>query len=291
MRLVARARQTFERRQLGLALRRLRQDKGVSQKAAAEAIGRSRTKVVEVEEGNGTLGIEDLARLLDYYAVSGEERETMLALGARARRRKRGRTYVDLLPNSYQRFADLEANAAEISTYEPGIVPGLLQSPDYIRAVIEEGDGIWWTDADPGREDRISFRLDRQAAVFGAAGSRDLRFVLTEDSLRANLGAPEVMRGQLRHLLALCDGRPGLAIRLLCNDSCPNPLRGRALILFGFKGKAPAVGYSEAIAGHSAYYDDEADTAALALAFERVWGLASTEQGTERFIRELLEEL
>ncbi|MBP2338647.1 transcriptional regulator with XRE-family HTH domain [Saccharothrix coeruleofusca] len=288
---MARARQTFERRQLGLALRRLRLDKGVPQKAAAEAIGRSRTKVVELEEGNGTLSGDDLARLLDYYAVSGAEREAMLALGAQARRRKRGRTYVDLLPNSYQRFADLEANAARISTYEPGIVPGLLQSSDYIRAVIEEGDGIWWDGADPGREDRISFRLDRQAVVFGAGEPKDLRFVLTEDSLRADFGAPEVMRGQLRHLLSLCDGRPGPAIRLLRNDTHPNPLRGRALILFDFKGKAPAVGYSEAIAGHSAYYDDPADTAALALAFERVWELAATEPGTERFIRELLEEL
>jgi len=282
---MAKAQRTFERRQLGLAVKRLRARLGVSQQVAADAIGRSRSRIVEVEDGTGTLSVEDLATLLDYFRVSGEERETMVALGVQARRRRRRQPYVDALPNSYQRFADLEASASRIDIIEPGLMPGLLQTRDYMLALAEEAEGVLLTGAD----DRIAFRMDRQAMIFGTDEPREVRIVLTEEALRADLGQPKVMRAQLEHVLDL--ERPGLDIRVVRRNIRGNPLRGRALVLFGFGDRAPAVGYSEAVLGPSTYYDDEADTAMLARAFDRVWGLALAESSAKRFIRDVLEEL
>jgi transcriptional regulator with XRE-family HTH domain len=286
---MAKAQRTFERRQLGLAIKRLRAQVGVSQQVVADAINRSRSRIVEVEEGTGSLSVEDLANLLDYFQVSGDERETMVALGVQARRRRRRQPYVDALPNSYQRFADLEASASRIDIIEPGLIPGLLQTQDYMRAIIEEGDGILWAAQDTVREDRIAFRMDRQAAFFALAQPPELRIVLTEESLRADLGQPDIMRPQLEHIIGL--SRPGLAVRAVRHNVRGNPLRGRALVLFGFEDRVPVVGYSEAVLGPSSYYDDEAHTAALGRAFDRVWGLALTESDTKRFVRKVLEEL
>src|SRR3954468_3721773 len=141
---MGKARQTFERRQLGLALRRLRKEAGKSQQAAAEHIGKARSRMAELEDGRTTLTADELGMLLDLYEVSAAERRTVLELGVLAKTRQKKRTHTDLLPGSFQRFADLEDSASEISCYEPSVIPGLLQSPGYFRADVMDADGVWW---------------------------------------------------------------------------------------------------------------------------------------------------
>ncbi|KAA5838383.1 helix-turn-helix transcriptional regulator [Saccharopolyspora hirsuta] len=272
---MARARQTLERRQLGLTLRRIREESGKSQQAAAEAIGRVRSRIVELEDGKGTLNQEDLSKLLDFYDVSGDERETALALGAQARKRQRGRTYTDLLPGAFQRFADLEASATEISSYESGVIPGLLQSPAYVRAVIEECDGVWWdatTDAE--LEQRIAFRLDRQARVLSSSEPRSFRFVFTEDSLRAVVGSQETWQDQIDHLANLIDSRDDIAVQILADDAKRNPGRGGGFTVFDFGGKGSPVGFFTAVFGPSTYHSDETDTATMLRGFREIQSLA-----------------
>ncbi|SDG36976.1 Helix-turn-helix domain-containing protein [Lentzea fradiae] len=286
---MAKARQTLERRQLGLALRRLRDAVGVTQQAASEVIGLSRHRITELEEGTGTVSVENLGKLLDLYKVSGEERRTTLALGAEARRRRRDRkAYVDRLPNGFERFADLESSASTIDLYDSAYVPGLLQAPGYMAAVLDDSEGVLWTTS---REERIEFRRDRQSAILGGVDQYALRVVLPEDSLRVGFGRPGVVREQLAHLLALMADRPRLAIRVLGRQVERNPLRGCNLTLFGFDGRAPVIGYSESLMLGIAYYDDEGVTATLTRAFECVWGLAMSEAASESFIRNLMEEL
>lgn len=281
------ARQTFERRQLGMTLRRLRDEAGRTQQDAADVLGKVRSRVVSLEDGSATATPDDLTALLDCYQVFGEERDTLLALAAQARKRTKRRTHVDVLPDAYRRFADLEANATEINCYEPGIVPGLLQSPAYVRAVLAECEGAWWRKKGAEGEDRLAFRLERLTKAFEP--SRTLRFVITEDALRANMGKPDVMREQLAHLLQLADDHPDLTVRVLDNDSFGNPVRGRSLLVFGFGERGAPVGYSEAVLGPSTYYDDEKDTTAMLRAFHRVWELALSRVNSRRLIKRILE--
>ncbi|RKT87768.1 Helix-turn-helix domain-containing protein [Saccharopolyspora antimicrobica] len=281
---MARARQTLERRQLGLTLRRIREESGMSQQAAAEAIGRVRSRIVELEDGKGTLSQEDLGKLLDFYEVSGDERETALALGAQARRRQRGRTYTDLLPGAFQRFADLEASAAEISSYECGMVPGLLQTPEYVRALIDEGDGIWWRSSEAELEQRVAFRLDRQKRTFDASPAKKMSFVLTEESLRSRVGGPEIMRDQLAHLLDLLGRRADLSIQVLPRESYQNPARGGGFTLFEFSGQGSPVAFANVVYGPSTYFHDEADTATMFRVFRRLRDLALSAQASRQLI-------
>ncbi|MBP2325467.1 transcriptional regulator with XRE-family HTH domain [Kibdelosporangium banguiense] len=286
---VGQARPTVERRQLGLTLRRLRERAGRTQHEAAAAIGKARTKIVVLEEGVSTATDDDLVALLNCFGVRGPERKTVLELGAQARKRQKRRVYVDTLPDAYDRFADMEANATEISCYESGIIPGPLQSAEYARAVIEECDGIWWEKSKPEGENRLNFRLRRLETLWGSTEPKQLRYVLTEDALHANMGQPEVMRGQLRHLLSLLYRRDDLAIRMLPNHAYGNPARGGGLTIFGFGDRAAPVGYSPAVYGSSTYYDEPADVAALRRAFDRIWELSLSERESKRLITELEE--
>jgi DNA-binding XRE family transcriptional regulator len=284
------ARQTFERRQLGLTLRRLRNDAGLPQHVAAEAIDRARSKIVELEDGRGTLGAAELAKLLDCYRVTGPERDTVLAQGAEARKRQRSRVYTDLLPNSFQRFADLEATATEISWYEPSIIPGLLQSPGYVRALIANGDGIWWPSSLSEREERISFRITRQVRIWDSTEPKTLRFALTEEALRGGVGSPEFRNEQLRHILALQEQQEGLTVRVLPVDTYNNPARGGGFSIFGFGAKNGPVGFSTLMFGPSMYFDKEPDTTTMLRAFDRIWEIALSPQKSRQLIDRIAKE-
>ena len=283
------ARPTFERRQLGLTLRRLRDQAGKPQQVAADLLKKTRTRIVQLEDGTATISQEELIKLLDCYGVTGDERETVLELGAQARRRQKRRVHVDHLPDAYQRFADLEASASEINWFETGIIPGLLQSPSYMRAVLAEGEGVWWDADNTEGGDRLAYRIERQARLFESDQRRILRFVVTEDALHANLGSPDVMKEQSSHILTLLDAHPDLTVRVLRNDAHPNPARGNGLWLFGFGDRAAPVGYSPAILGPSTYYD-EADTSRMLQAFYRVWELSLSRRESRRLIESSAKE-
>jgi transcriptional regulator with XRE-family HTH domain len=284
------ARPTFERRQLGLTLRRLRDQAGKPQQVAADLLRKTRTRIVQLEDGTATVSQEELVALLDCYGVTGDERETVLELGAQARRRQKRRVHVDHLPDAYQRFADLEASASEINWFETGIIPGLLQSPAYMRAVFAECEGVWWDADDEQGGDRLAYRIERQARLFESGMRRILRFVVTEDALHANMGSPDVMKEQNNHILSLLDTHADLTVRVLRNDTYRNPARGGGLWIFGFGDRAAPVGYSPAVLGPSSYYDDEADTSRMLQAFYRIWELSLSRTESRRLIESSAKE-
>jgi transcriptional regulator with XRE-family HTH domain len=287
---MGKARQTFERRQLGLTLRRLREAAGKSQQVAAERIGKARSQVVELEDGRGTLAADDLAKLLNLYEVTGDERRTVLNLGALARARQKKRAYTDLLPGSFQRFADLEANATEIDCYEPNVIPGLLQSPGYLRADMTDADGVWWEPSIAEMHERIEFRVARHARILESAEPKVLRFVVTEVALRAAVGDSETMREQRRHILKLLETNQDLTVRVLSSETFGNPARVGGVTILGFGDRGSPVGFASVVYGPSTYFDNESDTAAMRRAFDRLHELALTPAESERFIRQIDEE-
>ncbi|GLW94430.1 transcriptional regulator [Actinokineospora globicatena] len=262
----------------------------MTQQASAEAVGKVRSRIVQLEDGTATASEEDLRTLLDCYTVTGDERATVLELGAQARRRQKRRVHVDNLPDAYRRFADLEASASEINCFETGIIPGLLQSPGYVQALFAEAEGAWWLPDDDQGEDRLVYRLERQARLLGDADRRIIRFVITEDALRANMGAREVMREQLAHLLGMLDKLPDLNIRVLRADAYGNPLRGRGLMILGFGERGSTVGYSSAVLGPSTYYDGENEVESMLRAFYRLWELALSRKESRRLIEQIAKE-
>ncbi|RZS43199.1 helix-turn-helix protein [Herbihabitans rhizosphaerae] len=292
------ARQTVERRQLGLSLKRHRVARGRSQADVGKLIGQSDSRISKVEDGSATLSPAQLERVLDYLDVRGGERDTLLELGARARRRQRRsakesheyRAYADTLPGSFQRLADMEAEAAAICCYGAGVVPGLLQSPSYIRAVTSACDGVFWPTSEIEVENRFAFRRERQIKVLEAQTSKKLEFVVAEEALDVD-DDTTVMREQLEHLLYLVKQHQRITIQVLKRGmSLRNPVANGGIVVLDFAGSAPRVAFASTAYGPSTYHDDEEDTAAMLRAFRKVQRLARDPADTATLIRRKLQE-
>lgn len=285
------ARPTVERRQLGLALKRLREQASKSQLDAGRRIDKDDSRISKIEDGLATLNADDLEKLLDFYGVKGDEQETIIALGMEARRRQPRRAYIDLLPGSFQRFADLEAAATRIYCYESGVVPGLLQSPGYVNALFAAADSVWWEPSDAIRKNRANFRFRRQEETWRAKKDKELHFVIGEAALDDATGNVEVTKEQLRHLLEIVDNRPNATIQILPRTAADNPARGGGLTVLEFGINVPRIGFTSVVLGPSTYYDDGQDTTAMLRTFHRLSDLSLTPEDTRKAVVQKLERL
>lgn len=194
------------RRKLGAELRRQRELTGMTSREAAGAVGWHQSKVSRIETGSSGAKPADVARLLDVYSVSDPELRALLGALCGADPAEPGRPrsgsrrwwhgYRELLPASYLDFISLEAEACRARTLETTVVPGLLQTPEYARAVTRAALG------DPAPElveQLVRVRMARQS-VLRTARPLELCAILDEAVLRHEVGGPEIMAGQLRHL-------------------------------------------------------------------------------------------
>ncbi|MGH3923634.1 MAG: Scr1 family TA system antitoxin-like transcriptional regulator, partial [Pseudonocardiaceae bacterium] len=136
----ARSGPTVLRIALGAQLRRLREASGITREAAGNAIRASHAKISRLELGRVGFKQRDVADLLTLYGIADEqERETFLALARQASTPGWWHQYGDILPHWFEMYLGLEQASSVIRTYEPQLVPGLLQTEECARAVIRLG--------------------------------------------------------------------------------------------------------------------------------------------------------
>lgn len=197
------------RRKLGEELRALRDRSGLTSGEAARLAGWHQSKISRIETGRSGVKPEDIRLLLDVYGeiVSPEQRALLEALSASAagpnpggdagRGRQWWHDYRGLLPQEYRDFISLEAGARSARTVELSVVPGLLQTAGYARAVTRAALGGL---PEPKVDALVEVRLARQK-VLRADPPLELSAVLDEAVLRRQIGGPGVLAGQLRHLV------------------------------------------------------------------------------------------
>jgi DNA-binding XRE family transcriptional regulator len=189
---------TVQRMLVGAKLRRLRTDLGITRDQAADHIRASAWKIHRLENGQVGFKERDLRDLLDLYQVDDpQEVADTLALAREANHPGWWQHYGDVLPAWFRAYVDLESAASLIRTYEGQFVPGLLQTDDYIRAVVQ-GAHLDHTAEDVGR--RVRLRMARQTVLTREQPPR-LWAVIDEAALRRPVGGREVMRGQLERLV------------------------------------------------------------------------------------------
>jgi len=189
---------TVRRILLGSQLRRLREAREITRDQAGYAIRASESKISRMELGRVPFKERDVADLLTLYQVTDEaERAPLLALANAANVPGWWHRYGDVLADWFQPYLGLEEAASMVRTYEVQFVPGLLQTPDYARAVITAGN----RGADDAEaERRVAMRMARQEVLSRAAPPR-LWAVIDEAALRRPIGGASVMRGQLQALI------------------------------------------------------------------------------------------
>ncbi|MGW0507787.1 helix-turn-helix domain-containing protein [Streptomyces olivaceoviridis] len=189
------------RRKLGAELRMLRTGAGLTSGEAARLVGWHQSKVSRIETGASGVKPADLGLLLDAYQVRDTHlRELLLMLaGSEDAGGRHGwwHAYRGVLPPTYRDFISLESQASAMRTLETTVVPGLLQTPEYARAVTRAAV----KDLDEDRLDTlVEVRLARQD-VLRSDPPLVLSAVLDEAVLRREVGGPKVMARQLERLM------------------------------------------------------------------------------------------
>ena len=196
-------------RQVAAQLRALREKAGLSGAEVAKRMDMSPSKISRIETGNSGLQIEDVASLLGLYQVPTASRDELLDLVRRSEERGWW-TRQPGLPQLWRSLIDFEAKATRVQNYEALVVPGLLQTAEYARAVIQ---GIAPTISDAELDNLVAARMARQA-VLTRASAPQFFAVLDEGALRRPVGEPGVMRRQLAHLLSVAE-QPHVTLRVV----------------------------------------------------------------------------
>lgn len=201
-------------RQLGDELRRLREAAGLTTTQAADALDCTKGKISRIENGRVTVRIPDLTAMLAAYGVTDADVRTRLGTLARKanRRRRQGwwNQYGSVLADTYRDYIALETMAGSIRTFQAQLVPGLLQTPEYIRAVTVASHQ--WRTADE-IEQFVQVRLARQERLVSDS-PLELWAVLSEAVLLQQVGGPEVMAAQLEQLV-LASEQPNVTVQVL----------------------------------------------------------------------------
>ncbi|ODU06299.1 MAG: hypothetical protein ABS81_05070 [Pseudonocardia sp. SCN 72-86] len=216
------------RRRLAVALRRHRLAAGHTIDDVAQHLDCSPAKVSRIETGAVKVSSVDLRAILDLYQVGDAERDSMLALVRQARQRGWWTEFTDVVPPGSATFYGLEDGASVIRQHTTSLVPGLLQTRDYARALIKSGAPV-----DPGlAERRLALRMRRQQLLTRPDRPR-LDVVLDEAVLHRQIGGPAVLAAQLEHLIyATAD--PATTVQVVEFAGGAHPAAGASFTVFGF---------------------------------------------------------
>lgn len=233
------------RRQLGAELRRLREQTGRTSVDVARELGWSDSKLSRIETARIGVSADDLDLLGRLYRIDEARRDRLRELNRQSQKRAWWEAYGDVLLDQYEAYIGYETEASGIFAYHTMVVPGLLQTDEYARAVTEGDSSI----RDPEViEQLVTVRMARQA-ILSRQPSPQLRVILDEAVVRRQIGGFDVMHRQLRRLIAQGQ-RENISIRLLpFNAGAHRGLSGPFILLeFPPKMGNPLV-YSEGMLG------------------------------------------
>jgi hypothetical protein len=210
---------TVRRMLVGAHLRRLRTEKAITREQAGAAIRASEWKIHRLENGQVGFKERDVVDLLGLYGVTDPgEVAAFLVLAREANAPGWWHHYGDVLPQWFRAYVDLESAATLIRGYEGQFIPGLLQTEDYVRAVV---GGAQLEGSPEEAERRVQLRLGRQSLLERPDAPR-LWAVVDEAALRRPVGGPEVMRAQLERLIEATK-LPNVTLQVLPLDAGAHP--------------------------------------------------------------------
>ncbi|MFC8846058.1 MULTISPECIES: helix-turn-helix domain-containing protein [unclassified Micromonospora] len=278
---------TVLRMLLGAQLRRLREASGVTREGAGWEIRASESKISRMELGRVGFKERDVADLLSLYGVTDStERKSLLKLAHDANSPGWWHRYGDVLPSWFQSYLGLEAAAALIRSYEVQFVPGLLQTPEYARAVVLLGHRGAASDE---IDRRVGLRMQRQE-LLRRPQPPQLWAVVDEAALRRPIGGAKVMRDQLTALIEATRA-PHVRLQIIPFDAGGHAAAGGAFTILRFGDQdLPDIVYIEQLTS-AIYLDKREDLDYYAAAMERLCVEAEPPERTPELLTRLRDEL
>lgn len=252
---------TVRRKRLGIELRRLRDQAGLTCEEVGHRLDCSGTRISRIETGRISIRPGDARELLEIYGVTGAEADLLVQLAREARQKGWWHTYGRALPAWFEAYVGLEAAAARFRDFQSMVIPGLLQTEDYAGAVLRAAPR-------PGGDiDRqVALRMERQN-ILSQPSPPDLWLVLTESAVRVQVGGPAVMRPQLRRLIDVAE-RSSVTLQVLPFSTAAHAQPISPFTILEFPDAAdPAVVYTEHLTG-SLFLEAEEDISRYTVVFD-----------------------
>ena len=262
---------TMPRRRLGRNLRDLRTRARMTTRTAARHLEWSEAKIWRIETGQTSLRSLDVEAMCKVYGASAEVAASLAALAKETKARGWWTAYTDVVAEGFDIYIGLEEAARQLAGYEADLVPGLLQTEAYTRALLRTAR----PQATPAEIDRhVELRRTRQLLLTRPGAALRLDMVIPEAVLRHRVGGAQVAAEQLDHLRRICDlSTVRLRVIPAGSDYNAGMATGRFGILeFPATGTAepePPVVYVEAFTG-PVYLDKDADFARYRTAFANI---------------------
>jgi hypothetical protein len=272
---------------LGAQLRRLREGRAITREDAGWEIRASGSKISRMELGRVSFKERDVSDLLSLYGVTdAKEREALLELARQANSPGWWHHFGDILPPGFQSFLGLEAAATLVRTYEIQFVPGLLQTPEYARAIMLLGHaGTSPDDIDR----RVELRMQRQQ-ILNRSDPPQLWAVIDEAVLRRPIGGVAVMKAQIESLIE-ASKKPNVRLQIIPFHAGGHAAAGGSFAIFRFpEPELPDVVWVEHLTS-SIYIDKREDVDHYAIAMERVCIDAEPPNHTPEILEKLLTEV
>ena len=258
---------TLRRRELGIALRQLRMERGLSIEVVTQRAMFSATKLSRLETGRVGASPRDIRDLCIVYEITdAAERERLMTLAREGKQRAWWQQF-DL---PYGTYVGLEAEAVAISNYNTGVVPGLLQVDGYARAIFESGEPPLDS---AGVQQRIDGRMRRQA-VLSKQDAPKFHAIVDEGALRRPVGGPAVMRAQLARIIEAAR-LPKVTFQVIpfATGAHPGLDSNFSLLEFGGDSVVNDVVYVEGAVGNI-YLENSADLEKYGKIFSRLQSIA-----------------
>lgn len=197
-----------EHRRLIVTLRQAREARQLTQKDVADALEWSTSKLIRIEKGSVGISITDLKALLSHYEINDpDEVDDMVGMARASKKADWWQKYREVIPQDFYTFLRLEASAVRMRQFQSLVVPGILQSPEYIKALIRDAG------ATPEQLQRgLEVRVKRQELI--SEEGPELFFILDESVLYRTVGGAAAMREQLLRLREVGE-HPRASIRIL----------------------------------------------------------------------------
>ncbi|MEV1120447.1 DUF5753 domain-containing protein [Actinosynnema sp. NPDC049800] len=273
---------TPKQRRLARRLRQLRVNSGTSLEDAANHLGCKQPKITKIEICQLGAKPEEVRMLCELYGAGRATVESMVALARTAKTRGWYQVYDESANPENIDFVELETDAVAVSNFEIDLVPGLLQTEDYARAVIRA--------ANPGigsgvLDQRVELRTKRQDRVL--VGDLAVWAVITEDALLRAIGGRDVHIAQLSHLLEAAS-LPNVQFQVIPNRAGEYIAMGVPFSCFRFDD-----GYGTVAIDHltgTLFLEEEAEVERYRLAFQHLCGTALSKPDSLALLRKYVKE-
>lgn len=278
---------TVRRRRLGSELRRLREARSINLEVVADRLGLAASTLSRIENGKAPTKTAYLTALLELYEVTdAEQRQVLIDMAREGHRKGWWAGYEDVLPTGFGIYVGLEADASGLRIYETQVVNGLLQTPEYAKAILREVN----KKNSPDQLQRATeLRIKRQHTV-EKPDPPDLWLILDEAVIRRPIGGPEVMAGQLKHLVEASHW-PNLTLQVLpFSAGAHSALTGPFTILEFPERTDDDVVYLDSWGG-PIYLEKERDVRMCAEAFDRLRAAALSTNDSVALANQVAREL